>query len=189
MDKSYLCLICDSTFTKKSNLYRHRAEQHGVKMLRCHVCEKLFKRRSNLRRHLEIRHTFSKKESLEFSIRAGMLSKNPLSHSALSPVSSDGHLSNVSEDDEVLDLIQELDDLPLQIPDYNNNIVDTLLEDTGNSTLNDTPEFIAVRIDAPSSVDLASVDLADTHGPATPVEQLPMNCHLLFALGLVMSLL
>lgn len=67
----------------------------------------------------------------------------------LSPASN--IYSDASEDDEAVDLINELDTLDMDIPDYNNNFVDSFLESTGNSTITQM-DFLASALSPETAV-------------------------------------
>ena len=53
---TFQCLLCEATFTRKSNLKRHHLVHTGAKRYACHVCAQPFSLRYNLRRHLVKQH-------------------------------------------------------------------------------------------------------------------------------------
>ena len=111
----YRCDICDKKFTKKRNLKRHVTEKHEKKSSwKCTVdnCEKTFSRRSNLISHLMMRHKLSPNEATELTI------KSTKRDSGVS--NNDNHYSDVSDDDSVLDIVNELDEFTSHF-DYGEN--------------------------------------------------------------------
>lgn len=130
------CDVCQRDFTKARNVKRHVEEQHtNNKYFVCceNKCKTSFKRRSNLSQHLEKKHGYSKMKAKSASIKSKPRTKNVMSSGFYSDISNT--YSEISTDDEVLDLVKELDEiLDIYIPeDTSNSFVDDLLEATGNS--------------------------------------------------------
>lgn len=116
-----------------------------------------------------------------------MCQKNPLSDSVFSPVSNSSKYSEISEDDEVFNLVKEFDQLKDQIPDYKNNFVDMILEDTGNSTETVPPEEPLY-----TATPLPPTPLPQDNQPHARINNtshIPVDQQLLFCLGFIMTLL
>jgi hypothetical protein len=98
------------------------------------TCNTTFKRRSNLTQHQKKKHHFSKEDARSTCIKVKPKMPSFISNGFYSDISH--NYSDVSSDDEVLDLVQELYSyLDTYIPeDVSNTFIDDLLDATGNST-------------------------------------------------------
>ena len=110
----HVCDTCGKLYTKKRNLKRHVAESHVVvKYWNCSEpgCKSKFVRRSYYVSHLERYHKFSKKDARVTAIK----STQNCPPKDIKDVKR-GDTEDVSDDDSVLDLVEEIDnieDVPL----------------------------------------------------------------------------
>ena len=58
-NKGFECDICHKTFSRKSNLVRHRERHSNGSEHECNDCGKVFKRKANLHTHMKNKHTAS----------------------------------------------------------------------------------------------------------------------------------
>ena len=144
-----VCQLCENMYTKSRNLKRHLNECHNsnAKLFTCVElnCAYSSKRRSNVVQHLERVHNYTKQASRTILIKAKGRVENVLSSGYYSNVTSDG-LTDVSDDDDVLDMVRELDflldNLGNDIPEADDSFIDQLLEDTGNSAVNSAEDVL-----------------------------------------------
>lgn len=133
------CEVCKRKFTKARNVKRHVNEQHFEHMLfLCEECQSTFKRKSNLTQHLERKHSYTKEKARSACIKL----KPILPNLTRNGFNSDIRIhTDISKNDEILDLVKELDDLlDSYIPEETSkSFIDDLLEATGNSTAVFTP--------------------------------------------------
>ena len=63
--KMFKCTICDTQFTKSSNLVRHLFSHNENRKYICYICGKGYYRSDNLKRYFKL-HTNVKKKFLYF---------------------------------------------------------------------------------------------------------------------------
>ena len=65
-EKKFPCKLCDKSFTKMSNVYRHQKKEHGQELLSrkpnyqgkfpCEVCGKKLSSQTKLKYHMKAKH-------------------------------------------------------------------------------------------------------------------------------------
>lgn len=129
----YECDLCSRTYKYEKNLKRHVREKHTtIEYWLCVQgdCVSKFVRRSYLSKHLVLKHGFNKLEAHETACKAPR-----------GDIHSETYYDKVSEDDTILDLIEEMDEAQygeryvdtisnFNVTDYNNNVIG---DNSGNS--------------------------------------------------------
>ena len=136
----FKCDLCPKTYNLKKNLKRHIREGHtAIEYWLCVQggCVSKFVRRSYLSKHLMLKHGFNKLDAHSTACQAPRGDIQP-----------EEYYDDVSDDDTILDLIEELDQEQYEqhymdsisnfkIPDFNNN-------DVGTSSVNIRNEEMAI---------------------------------------------
>ncbi|CAC5390306.1 unnamed protein product [Mytilus coruscus] len=117
----FRCDTCKKEYKYKKNLSRHMMEKHrpDYEHWNCSMCKRKFIKREYLYRHLQKIHGLDKVKSIRMAMESTRGDKNQ----------QPSYYEDISEDDTIFDLIDELDfsdtsqtfDVDKIIPDENNN--------------------------------------------------------------------